>query len=142
MKTAQKILPLYTEDQWSIKELLTRIKSLEAQLESTHNLFVYPTEDGLEFLESSKIIRCEASGNYTLLILNNGEKRCLTKCLKWVEDRLSTSHFLRIHNSHIVQIQKIRKYLKGSIPLIELANGESVPVSRSKKSLIHQTFCH
>lgn len=140
MKTAQKIIPLYKAHNRSKIDLENRVQALESRLNLKKTTLVYPVENGLMFLDQAHIVRCEASSNYTHILLITGEKKCISKCLKWVEDRLDNSEFIRVHNSHLIQIKQIKKYIKGSLPAIELINGEMIPVARSKKTLIYNTF--
>ena len=94
---------------------------------------VIPTNEGLEFIESKEIVRCESSGNYTWIYMNTEEKYFVSKTLKDIEQMLDSNRFYRVHHSHLVNISFIKKYLKGKDGTLVLKNGELVPVSRTKK---------
>lgn len=64
-------------------ELLKMISS-----QSQEKKIALPTNDGMLFLKPSDIIRCESDSNYTYVFLANGEKICVTKTLKQVEESL------------------------------------------------------
>ncbi|MBK6978179.1 MAG: response regulator transcription factor [Cytophagaceae bacterium] len=86
------------------------------------------------FLESHEILYCESDGNYCNVFLENGQKLFLTQILKNIEEKLPKSIFYRVHNSFVVNLNKVREYQKNEGYLV-LTNGKHVPVSRNKKNL-------
>jgi two-component system, LytTR family, response regulator len=92
------------------------------------------TLNGVEMVDVEHIIRCESDGNYTTIVL---EKRKITisKTLKDVEKSFSEFPiFFRLHNSHLVNINHVNKYIRGEGGIVVLSNNEEIGVSRSKKS--------
>ena len=57
----------------------------------------------------------------------------MSKTLKYFEDALSESGFVRIHKSYLVNVNEIVKYVKGKGGSVILSNGQQVMVSASKK---------
>jgi two-component system LytT family response regulator len=49
------------------------------------------------------------------------------------EDKLNSNKFLRVHKSHIVNLQYIGKYTRGDGGSLTLHDGSEIPVSRSRK---------
>lgn len=101
---------------------------------------VLPDTIALNSINSVRIIRiqdiiyCKGEGPYTFFFLNNGEKELTSKPLKFYEELLSAPHFLRTHQSYLVN----RKYItciKQSEYLI-LSNNEEIPISIRRKSFI------
>lgn len=101
---------------------------------------VFPDTIALNSINSVRIIKiqdiiyCKGEGPYTFFFLNNGEKELTSKPLKFYEDLLSAPHFLRTHQSYLVN----RKYItciKQSEYLI-LSNNEEIPISIRRKSFI------
>ncbi|MFN8431238.1 MAG: LytTR family DNA-binding domain-containing protein [Spirosomataceae bacterium] len=86
------------------------------------------------FLEPHEILYCESDGNYCNVFLENGQKLFLTQILKNIEEKLPKSIFYRVHNSFVVNLNKVREYQKNEGYLV-LTNGKHVPVSRNKKNL-------
>ncbi|MCP9767478.1 DNA-binding response regulator [Lacihabitans sp. LS3-19] len=86
------------------------------------------------FLEPDEILYCESDGNYCNVFLENGQKLFLTQILKQIEEKLPKNLFYRVHNSYVVNLNKVREYQKNEGFLV-LTNGKKVPVSRTKKSL-------
>ena len=101
---------------------------------------VIPTLEGLEFIESKEIIRCESDSNYTSIFMVSKEKYFVSKTLKDIEKLLDSRKFYRVHNSHLVNIAFIKKYLKGKDGTLVLKNGDLIPVSRTKKGNLLDKF--
>ena len=98
-------------------------KKSAAQLESLfHNLkhiqkdarkIALPSQNGLEIIPVKEIIRCRADINYTTFFLTNGNKMMAAKTLKEFEDMLGDYDFIRVHNSHLINLHHIKKYIRG-----------------------------
>ena len=91
-----------------------------------------PTLDGLVFVKISDILYCEASSNYTQ-IFTTDKKYLVSKTLKEYDDLLSDHNFFRIHNSYLININSIKKYVKGEGGYVVLNNDTSLDVSKRKK---------
>jgi len=92
-----------------------------------------PTLKGFRFINLKDIIRCEADSNYTNFFLNSGEKILVTKTLKEYDESLSSLHFVRVHQSHLINTRFVEQYLKGEGGTIVMADGSEVEVSRRRK---------
>ena len=57
----------------------------------------------------------------------------VSRTLKEVEDMLAEHSFLRVHHSHIVNLNAITRYVKGEGGYLIMADGSTVDVSRSRK---------
>ncbi|MEN1783528.1 MAG: LytTR family DNA-binding domain-containing protein [Bacteroidota bacterium] len=91
------------------------------------------TDGKLLFLDQEEILYAESDGNYSTLYLQDGQKVLLTKKLKEVNQLLPPSSFFRIHNSYIVNLGKIKEFLKTD-GYVVLNTNHKIPVSRQKKS--------
>ena len=91
------------------------------------------TDGKMIFLDITDIVYAESDGNYTTIYLATSKKIVLTKKLKDVNELLPEQHFFRIHNSYIVNLDKIREYVK-SDGYVVLEGNYKVPISRQKKS--------
>lgn len=91
------------------------------------------TDGKLVFLESSEILYVESDGNYSTLFLVDNQKIVLTKKLKEVNEMLPSDTFFRIHNSYIINLNKIKEFLKTD-GYVVLESNHKIPVSRQKKS--------
>lgn len=91
------------------------------------------TDGKLVFLSCDQILYAESDGNYTTIFLTDGHKILLTKKLKEVNEILPQETFFRIHNSYIINLNKIKEFLKTE-GYVVLESNHKIPVSRQKKS--------
>ena len=98
------------------------------------------TFEGLEFVKVDQIVRCEADDNYANVYLEGGRKVLVSKTLKEIEGILKDHGFLRVHYSHLVNLNKITRYVKGDGGYVIMDSGDTVNVSRSKKEQFLNTF--
>ncbi len=113
-------------------------KKLEVLDQNLHgknafNKIAISTLDGLLFFNTTDIIHLEANSNYTTIYFNNRPKLIASKTLKDFEELLPTDIFFRTHHSHLINLNFIKRYIKGDGGQIELQNGNYVDVSRRKK---------
>ncbi len=95
------------------------------------------TTDGFNFVNFSDIIRCEAESNYTTIILSDNSSHLITKTLKHFEDLLLDKGFFRVHKSHLVNLQAVRKFIKSKKGgIIEMIDGKQVEVSAKKREAL------
>ena len=92
-----------------------------------------PTPEGLEFVKIADIIYASADSNYSNIHLKDGKTILLAKTLKQVEALVVGRNFLRIHQSYLVNLMHIKKYIKGQGGALILDNDKELPVSRSSK---------
>lgn len=105
-----------------------------SRFDKRNRKIVIPVSEGFEFLNIDDIIRCESDGNYTKIHFLNDTPLLVSKTLKNIEGQIDSSQFIRIHNSHLINVAYIKKYKKGKGGSITMIDGAMVPVSRSKKS--------
>ncbi|MEO6684107.1 MAG: LytTR family DNA-binding domain-containing protein [Ginsengibacter sp.] len=99
-----------------------------------------PTLEGFQLVKANSILRCEAQSNYTFLFLKNKNKLIASRNLKEIEKMLEDFAFIRVHNSHLVNINEIDKYVKGEGGYLIMSDGATVNVSRSRKELLMKKF--
>jgi len=114
------------------EQLQYLLKNIKHQNEPLPNIAL-PTMEGLDFIAVKDIIYCESDNNYTNLFQTNGKKILLSKPLKEIEAMLSEHRFFRTHQSFLVHLDHISKYIKGSGGYVVMSNGANVTVSRAKK---------
>lgn len=94
------------------------------------------SSEKISIVKLDDIVRCESSINYTQFILRDGTKTLVTKTLKEYDDLLTPHGFLRIHKSHLINLNAVVRYIKGEGGWIELTDGVKIEVSRRKKDLL------
>lgn len=92
-----------------------------------------PTPEGLEFISITDIMYAEADGNYSRIFMMNKEKLLISRTLKDLESLLSNHPFVRIHQSYLVNLAYIKKYVKGEGGYVIMNNGTSLQVSRANR---------
>lgn len=92
----------------------------------------------LMFLIPDDIIYCESDGNYSTIFMESKKKILVTMKLKQLEEKLPDD-FFRIHNSYIINLNKVQEYLKNDGYVI-LTDQSKIPVSRQKKMLFLGKF--
>ena len=83
---------------------------------------------------------CKAEGSYTTFKLTNGTNLLVSKHLKEYENLLVEQHFMRVHNSFLINLNEVKKYVKADGGYILMNNGETVSISRNKKEIFFKTM--
>lgn len=121
-------------------ERLEVLKKSMAEIKTQENKIAIPTSEGIEFFQIKNIVRIESSSNYSKLILNDGQNILVTKLLKDFEEMLLNYRFYRVHNSHLINLDYIKKYIRGDGGQIVMQNGDMIDVSRRKKDEFLKIF--
>jgi two-component system LytT family response regulator len=95
----------------------------------------FPTETGFELIKTNSILYCEAAGCYCYLKCLDGKKIIISKALKYVEELLPKTIFQRIHKTYLVNLNYVNRFNKSNGLVVELTNGEIIPVSIRKKEI-------
>jgi len=88
-----------------------------------------PTVTGLSFVALGDIIRLEAKGAYTAICMVDKQQIIGTRTIKEYEDILPSNIFYRIHHSHIINLQKIKKYQKGRGGAVIMEDNSNIEVA-------------
>ncbi len=130
-------------------DYVTDIKIKEHKLQNTilvpkiskiEGKITIPTQNGFEVLSIQDIVYAKADDNYSILFLQDKTQKLVSKTLKYFEDALQHNSFVRIHKSHLVNINNIISYHKGSGGSVVLNNGKELSVSASKKATLLSHF--
>jgi len=95
-----------------------------------------PLSDKIEFVEVSNIVRCEGDGNYTNFFLKKGEKIIASKTLKEFDELLSDYNFLRVHQSHLINLNEVKSYIKTDGGYIKMKDGSTVSIARLRREMV------
>ncbi len=113
----------------NIKALLENLKT------GVPSRLAIPTSDGMEYLNPKDIIRIEADRSYSWFYITGNRKILVSKNLKEFQDLLSDRHFFRPHNSYLINLKYVKKYVRKEGGYIEMQDGSEIPISRNKKDL-------
>lgn len=117
----------------TVKKLLLK-KNKKANLETIHETdkLVIPASHGFEVLKFDDIIRFEADGSYTKIIIREGINRMISRTLKGFEDVLPKEKFFRIHKSHLINLKYVKEYSNLSGFFVTMTDGSKVELSRRR----------
>ncbi len=96
---------------------------------------VLKTQESVHVVELDNIIRCEADRNYTSFFLSGGRKILVSKTLKEYETLLSGHNFLRVQQSHLINLDYVDRYDKGNGGSVVMKDGSEVPLSPAKRDI-------
>lgn len=92
--------------------------------------------DGIHLLDINDIIRCESDDNYTKFFVKKGKSILISKTLKEYEELLSEYDFVRIHQSHLINLAYVKSYIKKENGFVLMHNDEQLPVSQRKREML------
>lgn len=101
---------------------------------------VLKTSDRIYLVNVKDIVRCEAENNYTNFYLTNGNKIMVSKTIKTYETLLADHEFLRVHQSHLVNLNYIQHFDKPDGGMLILSDNIAIPVSHQKRSVLLDYF--
>jgi len=116
------------------QERLDLLKDTLAAPEAKPDKISLHTLDKIIIVNLDDIIRCESDSNNTIFHLKEDKKVFVTKTLKYFSDMLKPYQFLRVHQSHLVNLQCISAFIKTDGGYLQLKNKQTVPVSVRKKA--------
>ncbi len=105
------------------------------------NKLAVPTLEGFELIPVDQLMRCNANDNYTCFYLKDKNKIIACRTLKEIEEQLREfKFFIRVHHSHIVNLNEVVKYIRGEGGHLILSDGTSINVSKSRKDKLLNTL--
>ncbi len=118
----------YEESIKHFTELYTSAKSPKTM--------VVRTIESVHVIKIRELIRCEAQGNYTLFCFLNGTTLLTSQTLKKYDELLTIHRFLRVHQSHLINLEHVVRYDKYDGGVLIMTNDQILPVSPSRKSTL------
>ena len=129
----QRHLPMAEQFQMLLKQINGK--------NSGFNKIAVPTAEGFELIPADQVLYLEANDNYTHLFLKNKNKIIACRTLKEMEEQIHDfTFFIRIHNSYMVNLNEVAKYVRGEGGYLVMSDGSSVNVSRSRKDALLKFF--
>lgn len=117
------------------KNLNTQLHTLDTQ-EKKLNVVNLPSGQDYEIVMVSDIVRLQGSGSYTTFYLQNEREIVVSKRLAYYQKKLSPTNFIRTHQSHLVNMNFIKRYSRSDGGYVTLKNEKTVPVSKSMKEQV------
>jgi two-component system LytT family response regulator len=132
----------------NIEELEEAIQKCNLQINTGNKLnpseklrqIALPVKNGYIVVLIKDIVYCSAQRNYSYFFLANGEKMLVSKSLKEFEDLLHFSGFFRIHNSYLINLKYVKRYVNGKKSKVILANNISLEIAVRRKEAFLQSI--
>jgi two-component system, LytTR family, response regulator len=134
LEQAQNRIPVPKGKSVRYQELVQEISSGVSPKLAVHH------QSSIEYIETGKIIRMEAEGSYTRIFLEDGKVLIASRQLKYYEEILDEDCFLRIHNSHFINIRYVRKYVKQDGYSLLMKDGAHVPLAVRRREIFEQVM--
>ena len=114
------------------KNLEVLIANLQNRHTGPHSITL-STSAGYEFIDVSDIIYCEASGTYTHFHIKNKKRLTVSKHLKEYENLLNDYDFMRVHQSFLINLGEVERYVRSGGGYIVMKTGEKINISTRRK---------
>ena len=112
----------------------------QQQRPATTQRIALTSGDGMIFVQTQDILYCQAESNYTSVVLTGGKKILVSKVLKEIDETLSGPDFFRIHNSYLINMNHIKKYVRGEGGYIIMDDGATISISRNRRQEFMEQF--
>lgn len=112
----------------TIKLLLESI----SRTSQNHRRIILRTLNTIHVIEIERIIRCESDRNYTVFHIVGEDKLMISRTLKDFDELLEEYGFFRVHNSHMINLNFVRKFQRDELLCI-LTDGTTIPVAYRKR---------
>jgi two-component system LytT family response regulator len=116
-----------------VSELVNECSKTKPLTAEKQALLEVLAKDGISYIRPQEIIRLEASRSYTVFHLDGGIRHVASKSLKEFESKLSTDLFYRCHNSHIINLRKVRKFVNHMGYFALMNDGSMADISKKCK---------
>ncbi|HTF04107.1 MAG TPA: LytTR family DNA-binding domain-containing protein [Bacteroidia bacterium] len=91
------------------------------------------SSDKVQVVRVDEIIRCESERNYTTFFLKGGKQIVVTRTLKEYEELLEPLGFVRVHHSHLINLEYLKEFIKSDGGYALMSDSAHVPVSVRKR---------
>lgn len=109
------------------------VEKLESRRPDIGQRICLSTAEGLEFLPVVEIIYCAAGGSYTTFFLRDGRKIIVSRNLKEFENLLEGYPFFRSHNSYLVNLLEVRRFVRSDGGYLQMSDQTHLPFSPRKR---------
>lgn len=114
------------------------LNNIQAERSGKPGRIALASKESIEFVDPADILVCTSSSNYTEVYTTDGRKRIISRTLKDFEDMLVPYFFFRPHHSHLINLSRVREYVRGDGGYLIMENKMKVPVSKSRKEALLQ----
>jgi two-component system LytT family response regulator len=91
------------------------------------------TQEGIEIITLNDVDYMKAERSYTLIKRQDKTDLMVSKPLKDFEEMLPPSRFMRIHDSYLINLDKVVRYLRQDGGYAVMRDGSEILISRGRK---------
>ena len=98
------------------------------------------SSEGFIFVKLRDLIYCKGDGAYTYFFMKGDEKLTVSKNIGEFENLLLERGFFRVHKSYLINLNEMRRYVRGEGGYVVMSNGHTVDVSKRRKEAFMATL--
>lgn len=140
----QELIEAVSKVERQIKTSKEQVNHFRNQYQNYHKTLpdkiALPYQNGVTFVAIKDVVYCEADNAYTKVFMNDGQYFLITKTLLSIQEVLEEREFLRVHRQYIINLNQIKKYVKGEGNYLIMSNDKSIPIGRSQKDKLIERF--
>lgn len=119
----------------------SKLEVLQSNLGGSKRLALN-SQEKIKVVDLDDVVRCESTGSYTLFYMKDKEQVLVTRTLKEYDSMLSDVGFIRVHQSHLVNMKFIAEFVKTDGGHLVLKDRTEIPVSSRKRSTVIKALSH
>lgn len=138
--TEQKLVHVFNSEEQSesYQNNIQRFSQKKLFSEPSHKIVLSDTT-GYKIVDTRQIECIIADNNYSTIYFDDKSTYLSAKSLRDLEEVLSEELFIRVHKSHIINIEKLKEIKTGDNSKAILQSGKSVSISRRRvKDLVQR----
>lgn len=89
----------------------------------------------VQFVPINEIVRLEADDNMTHFWIKDGRRITASKTLKHFDTLLAPFNFFKVHQSHLINLNYIKSYVRNEGGYLLMEDGKTVEISRRRRPL-------
>jgi two-component system LytT family response regulator len=132
----QRTIEKVRKQQTPTREVLNTLLENMQKFSGAARKIVLRTSEAIHFINSDDIIHCESADNYTRFFIRERKPLMISQSLKTFEEILEPLGFLRIHQSHLINLRHICKVDRKGGFQVEMTDGSMIPVAVRKKEML------
>lgn len=136
----QKAIDSFDEEKEEEASSTQEETQFAASAKKSEKKIVLKTSESIYLVDIKNILRCSSESSYTTFFLYSGEKIMVSKTLREFEEVLVKYGFLRVHQSHLVNLSYVVRFDKRDGGSVILGDKTKVPVSHRRKQKLLDYF--
>ena len=121
------------------QELSPKLEALKENHKSLDKLALHDAQ-GIQLVRVKDILYCKSQNNYTEFHLVDQKSILVSRTLKDFDELLGQNGFFRVHQSYLINLNRITQYLKQDGGYVKMEDGTLITVSRRKKEELLKLF--